>query len=82
MRIYGDIERKYFAIADKTFRKDGSLYYPEKSQSSDFTSWIPEFFGNTITVNGKAWPKVALKPQKYRIVLLNACQSRFLNIYF
>jgi FtsP/CotA-like multicopper oxidase with cupredoxin domain len=33
-------------------------------------------------VNGKAWPKVTLSNKKYRITLLNSCQSRYLNIYF
>jgi FtsP/CotA-like multicopper oxidase with cupredoxin domain len=72
----------HFIIADKTFNTDGSLYYPDTSPSSNHTSWVPEFFGNTITVNGVVWPKVNLKAQKYRFVFLNGCQSRFLNIYF
>ena len=33
MKMYGNIERKYFAIVDKTFKQDGQLYYPE--------SWAP-----------------------------------------
>lgn len=35
-----------------------------------------------ITVNGKVWPKVVLQKKRYRIILLNACQCRYLNIYF
>lgn len=35
-----------------------------------------------MTVNGKVWPKIILKPKIYRFVFLNGCQSRFLNIYF
>ena len=35
-----------------------------------------------MVVNGKVWPKMVLKPTKYRFVLLNGCQSRFLNISF
>lgn len=64
------------------FKSDGKLYYPDESESSDFQYWVPEFFGNTMTVNGKVWPKVSLKPKMYRFVFLNACQSRFLNIFF
>lgn len=82
MRIYGDLERKYFAIVDKSFNTDGSLHYPDKSQSSSFTSWVPEFFGNTITVNGKVWPKINLQPKKYRFVFLNGCQSRYIKLTF
>lgn len=67
---------------DKSFKKDGSLFYPNQADSSDYKFWVPEFFGNTITVNGKVWPVVVLEPKLYRFVFLNGCQSRFLNIYF
>ena len=80
--MYGDLPRKYFAIADKTFQSDGQLFYSDGSDSSDFQYWIPEFFGNTMTVNGKVWPRIDLQPRMYRFVFLNGCQSRFLNIYF
>lgn len=43
---------------------------------------MPEFYGNTMLVNGVLWPKMIVNKQKYRFVLLNACQSRYLNIYF
>lgn len=76
------MNRKYFAILDKSFQTSGELYYPTESLNRDFTSWVPEFFGNTITVNGKVWPKVKLQDKKYRLVFLNGCQSRELNIYF
>lgn len=33
-------------------------------------------------VNGVIWPKMKVKQQLYRFVLLNACNSRFLNIWF
>ena len=58
--MYGDLPRKYFAIADKTFKSDGQLFYSDGSDSSDFQYWIPEFFGNTMTVNGKVWPRIDL----------------------
>lgn len=82
MKYYGDIERKYFAIVDKTFRENGELFYPDKAESSNFKSWVPEFFGNTFTVNGKIWPVVTLEPKIYRLVFLNGCQSRFVNMFF
>ena len=82
MTSYGDFERRHFVIIDKSFNTDGTLFYPNQAQSSLFKSWVPQFFGNTITVNGKVWPKVNLKPKKYRIVLLNGCQSRYLDISF
>lgn len=48
----------------------------------NFSSWMPEFYGNTIQVNGVVWPKMSLKKEKHRFVLLNACQGRYLNIWF
>lgn len=39
--LYGDYERKYFVMTDKSFNTDGSLYYPSTSPTSDFTSWVP-----------------------------------------
>ena len=82
MKVYGDLPRKYFVIADKSFYDNGELFYPNKSPLPDFTSWVPEFFGNTITTNGKVWPKIQLSQRIYRFVFLNACQSRYLNIRF
>jgi len=33
-------------------------------------------------VNGVVWPKMNLQQGRHRIVFLNACQGRFLNIWF
>ena len=69
-------------MTDKTFKTNGELFYPADSSNPSFSSWVPEFFGNTILVNGVVWPVMNLKKEKHRFVLLNACQNRFLNIYF
>lgn len=42
--------------------------------------WNPEAFFNTIVVNGTTWPKFEVAPAKYRLRLLNGCNSRFLNL--
>jgi spore coat protein A len=79
-------------IQDKSFNEDGSLHYdsnallnPDGSQQTVagkpvFTS-NPEFFGNVITVNGKAWPKLDVEPRKYRFRMVNGSDSRFYNIW-
>lgn len=79
-------------IQDKSFNEDGSLHYdsnallnPDGSQQTVngkpvFTS-NPEFFGNVITVNGKAWPKLDVEPRKYRFRMLNGSDSRFYNMW-
>jgi FtsP/CotA-like multicopper oxidase with cupredoxin domain len=38
----------------------------------------PEFFGNTILVNGKTWPYLDVEQRRYRFRILNGCNSRFL----
>jgi spore coat protein A, manganese oxidase len=38
----------------------------------------PEFFGNTMVVNGKTWPFLEVEQRRYRFRILNGCNSRFL----
>lgn len=70
-------------IQDKSFHQDGSLYYPKQPDNpiqNLETSIVPEFFGDTILVNGKAYPYLNVEPRKYRFRLLNASNSRFFRI--
>jgi Putative multicopper oxidases len=71
------------AIQDRMFTSDGQLYYP--SQPDDVgqpePSVLPEFFGNFILVNGKAWPVLDVEPRQYRFRILNGSDSRFYNLY-
>ncbi|MFE7063379.1 multicopper oxidase family protein [Sutcliffiella sp. NPDC057660] len=70
-------------IQDRSFRPDGSLYYPtqpDEPVSGLKTSVVPEFFGNTILVNGKVWPYLVVEPRKYRFRVVNASNSRFYRI--
>lgn len=67
-------------IQDKSFNDDGSMFYPSHTEEAIpqlETSIVPEFFGNTILVNGKVWPYVNVEPRKYRFRILNASNSRF-----
>ena len=38
----------------------------------------PEFFGNTMVVNGRTWPYLEVEQRRYRFRFLNGCNSRFL----
>lgn len=40
--------------------------------------WNPEFFGNMMVVNGRTWPFLDVEQRRYRLRLLNGCNSRFL----
>ena len=78
------------AIQDRSFNSDGSLFYPDSREffdefagpyipDSDISPiWNPEFFGNTMVVNGRTWPYLQVEPRRYRFRLLNGCNSRFL----
>jgi spore coat protein A len=82
------------AIQDRAFYTDGSLYYPNSRELFDGITegyipegefspiWNPEFFGNTIMVNGNTWPYQIVEQRRYRLRLLNGCQSRFLILDF
>lgn len=50
-------------------------------QMSDISpQWNPEFFGNTMVVNGRTWPYLNVEQRRYRFRLLNGSQSRFLML--
>ena len=44
---------------------------------NDAPSIVPEFFGDTILVNGMAWPKLDVAAGDYEFRLLNGSDSRF-----
>ena len=51
----------------------GGLPLPDASS-------IPEFFGDTMLVNGTVFPEAAVQARRYRLRMLNACNARFLNL--
>ena len=81
------------AIQDRSFNKDGSLFYPDTREFFDGIAgpfipdgaehgqehgsfspiWNPEFFGNTIMVNGNTWPFHLVEQRRYRFRFLNGC---------
>lgn len=79
-------------VQDVSFNQDGSMYYaaiPLLDSTGDqvvvngqkVLSSKPEYFGNTIAVNGKVWPYLAVEPRKYRFRFLNGSDSRFYNMW-
>jgi len=53
------------AIQDRMFTAKGKLFYPAdlEEQGEISPSILPEFFGNFILVNGKAWPVLDVEPR-------------------
>ncbi|MDV3222540.1 multicopper oxidase family protein [Intrasporangium sp.] len=82
------------AIQDRSFNADGSLFYPDSRTFFDGVTgpwvpesdlppvWNPEFFGNTLIVNGHVWPHLEVEQRRYRFRVLNGCQSRVLLLDF
>jgi FtsP/CotA-like multicopper oxidase with cupredoxin domain len=82
------------AIQDRSFKDDGALFYPDTRACFDGVTgpyvpdgdvspiWNPEFFGNTIMVNGNTWPFQTVEQRRYRFRFLNGCDSRFLILDF
>ncbi len=82
------------AVQDRSFDADGSLFYPDSRAFFDGITgpyipntdispiWNPEFFGNTMVVNGRTWPFLQVEQRRYRFRFLNGCNSRFLALKF
>ncbi len=61
----------------------GAMIYPNIGISpSNHPKWIPEYFGDTPVVNGRAYPYLEVEPRRYRIRFLNGSNARFYNIFF
>lgn len=68
-------------IQDLALNADGSLAYPTKGVNPEIhPQWVQDFFGDVICVNGKAWPYIQVEPRRYRFRILNACNSRVLDL--
>jgi spore coat protein A, manganese oxidase len=65
-------------IQDRQFNPDGTFRYPV-SQIEGVT-WIGEYFGDTMLVNGKVWPFLNVEPRLYRFRILNGCNARILDL--
>src|SRR6266545_3054415 len=65
-------------IQDRQFNPDGTLLYP--TSDIEGVTWIGEYFGDVMLVNGKVWPFLNVEPRLYRFRILNGCNARILNL--
>jgi spore coat protein A len=71
------------AIQDRSFNIDGTMWFPSEGNNPDVHPyWQPEFFGNTIMVNGKVWPNLDVDKGTYRFRVLDGSNARFYNFSF
>lgn len=68
---------------DRTFKADGNFWFPTVGlDPSVHPYWQPEFFGNTIMVNGLVWPNMNVDQGWYRFRLLDGSNARFYTLTF
>jgi FtsP/CotA-like multicopper oxidase with cupredoxin domain len=80
-------------IADRQFDVRGNILFPDGTPTLNPTGingpppnpdhhpfWIPEFFGDVMTVNGKSWPFFRVQPRRYRFRVVNSSNARFLQM--
>jgi FtsP/CotA-like multicopper oxidase with cupredoxin domain len=66
-------------IQDRMFDTQGQLFFPSGVPyipNPNHPFWVPEFIGDTICVNGKAWPFMEVEPRRYRFLFLNGSNAR------
>jgi len=70
------------AIQDRTFNLDGSFWFDTVGINPEHPYWTPEFFGNTVMVNGLVWPNMQVDQGLYRFRLLDGSNARFYTLSF
>ncbi|GAB4828788.1 Leucine permease transcriptional regulator [Ancistrocladus abbreviatus] len=78
----GEYDRT-LVIFDRMFYTNGSIYMNQTGVNpSIHPQWQPEYFGDVIVVNGKAWPLMLVERRRYRFRIINASNARFFRLYF
>jgi spore coat protein A len=65
-------------VQDRQFNPDGTFLYPTSDIAG--VTWIGEYFGDVMLVNGKVWPFLEVEPRMYRFRILNGCNARILGL--
>ena len=75
-------------IQDRMFDTNGQLFFPSDSAGGVLWSlnpehpyWVPEFVGDVICVNGKAWPFLNVQPKRYTFLFLNGSNARTYEMF-
>ncbi len=75
----------YYPESRARFDGFSGPYMPTATDGANLDSdiaplWNPEAFFETMVVNGQTWPFLDVAAKRYRLRLLNGCNSRFLNL--
>jgi spore coat protein A len=71
-------------LQDRSFDGNGQLLFPAGVPfipNPEHPFWVPEFIGDTIVVNGKAWPYVQVEAKRYRFLFLNGSNARTYEMF-
>lgn len=85
--LQGSAEIVPVIIQDRILDTNGQLFWPadsaggvQSSPNPEHPYWVPDFLGDVIVVNGKAWPYQEVEPKRYRFLFINASHSRIYNL--
>jgi spore coat protein A len=68
-------------LTDRAFNTDGSVHFTQVGDNPDIHPyWDPEYFGDTLLVNGKVWPNMKVERRQYRFRVVNGSNARFYNL--
>ena len=68
-------------LTDRAFNSDGSIQFNIDGDNPDLHPyWVPEYFGDVIMVNGKAWPNMNVQKHQYRFRIVDGSNARFYNL--
>ncbi|MBI3449606.1 MAG: multicopper oxidase domain-containing protein [Acidobacteria bacterium] len=71
-------------LQDRMFDKNGQLYFPSGvpfTPNADHPFWVPEFTGDTMMVNGHAWPYLDVEAKRYRFLFINGSNARTYDMF-
>jgi spore coat protein A, manganese oxidase len=75
-------------LQDRMFDTNGQLFMQADSAGGFLWAtnpqhpyWTPEFVGDTIVVNGKAWPYLNVEPKRYRFWFINGSNARTYEMF-
>lgn len=68
-------------IQDRMFDTMGQFFFPNVGLNPEHPYWIPEFVGDTIVVNGKAWPFFSVAPKRCRFLFINGSNARTYEMF-
>lgn len=75
-------------LQDRMFDTNGQLFFQADSAGNilwatnpEHPYWSPEFVGDTIVVNGKAWPYLNVQAKRHRFLFLNGSNARTYEVF-